>query len=175
MCYALIMDEIKYIPGDIALVSSRGIVDLVIRLAQHRFFPPEEAQWNHAVLIADESGGIIEALANGITYSDIYKYRNKKLKYLHINYESEENRRAAVIYALHQINLGYGFREFFDLLLSAFIKLPFRIRDKNENVCSVMVALALQKGGIKLIKNPYDYCPAELDMEFTQTPVQPPK
>ena len=69
----------KFNPGDFILVSTNGILAKLIRFGQfiryHGKMKPFST-WNHAAMIVDEEGTIIEAVGRGVRYAHIDEYKN---------------------------------------------------------------------------------------------------
>ena len=154
----------KFNPGDFVLVSSTGILAKLIRLGQFIRYHGKMKQfshWNHAAMVVDEHGTIIEAVGRGVKYSSIEDYKN--VEYYLVNTKlSEEDRTQVVNAAKSFVKDKYGWMTIISIAFEILsgVKLEFRIN--NSMVCSGVVAQSLWAGGVIFDQNPYQMMPADL-------------
>ena len=90
----------KFNPGDFILVSTNGILAKFIRLGQfiryHGKMKPFSL-WNHAAMIIDEEGTVIEAVGRGVRYAHVDEY--KDVEYYLVNTKLNKQSRDQAISA----------------------------------------------------------------------------
>lgn len=158
----------KFNPGDFILVSTTGILAKFIRFGQfvryHGAMKPF-AYWNHAAMIVDEQGTIVEAVGRGVRYSHIDEY--KDVEYYLVNTKlNKQSREQAVAACKSFVKDKYGWFTIASIAteLLTGIKLQFSLN--NSMICSAVVAQSLWAGGFIFNRNPYQMMPADLASAF---------
>lgn len=134
-------------PGDFILTRGKSWQSWFIRFGQSFRFRKESgkyAHWNHAALIIDAEGALIEALAGGVAQTNISKYKNEEYLVVRVK-ANHEDRMQAVNYAGHALGLRYGFIEALSLGFSLITGLKYVFTSSEELICSGLVAAALER------------------------------
>jgi len=166
--YAAGQDPLKYVPGDFILVSTTGILAKFIRFGQfiryHGKIKPF-AHWNHAAMIIDEDGTIVEAVGRGVITSNISDYKNVEYYYVttKLNKQSRDQATAA---CKSFIKDKYGWLTIFSIALELATGIKMQLTNSNTMICSAVVAQSLWAGGIVFDRNPYQMMPADLAAAF---------
>ena len=157
-------EPVKFNPGDFILVSTDGILAKFIRFGQfiryHGKMKPFST-WNHAAMIIDEEGTIIEAVGRGVSYGHIDEYKDVEY-YLVSTKLNKQSRDQAVTACKSFLKEQYGWLTIASITLELLtgIKLQFSIN--NSMICSSVVAQSLWAGGVVFNRNPYQMMPADL-------------
>jgi len=166
--YAAGQDPTKYVPGDFILVSSKGILAKFIRFGQfiryHGKMKPF-AHWNHAAMIIDEGGTIVEAVGRGVIVSNISEY--KDVEYYYVTTKLNKQSRDQTVSACKSfIKDKYGFLTILSIALELLTGIKMQFTNSNTMICSAVVAQSLWAGGIVFDRNPYQMMPADLAASF---------
>jgi uncharacterized protein YycO len=152
--------------GDFILTHRAGIVPNLISVAERRRYGAE-GHWTHCALVVDEDGALVEAEAMGVVRSPLSKYRPRQYRVVRSSADmTESGRLRAVDYALAQVGKSFGFLVMLSLL--AWLLTGARVRWVREDhqICSGLLAHALQLGGIELETDPTFTLPADLAQHF---------
>jgi hypothetical protein len=157
-------DPMKYVPGDFLLVSTTGILAKFIRLGQflryHGAMKPF-SHWNHAAMVIDEEGNIIEAVGRGVVVSHISEY--KDVEYYYVSTKLNKQSRDQVSAASKSfIKDKYGFVTIISIALELLTGIKIQFNSSNSMICSAVVAQSLWAGGVIFDRNPYQMMPADL-------------
>ncbi len=148
--------KVKFTAGDILLVHDFSFISKAIRLGERikifgnilrgratRLDLKNASKWNHAALIVDENGGLLQALGHGITDGNVSDY--KEFKILKSNFTPEQL-QSVLKFAKSCVGVPYGYLDIVSIALDIFI--PFaHFRDGNTLICSQFVAKAWEHGG----------------------------
>lgn len=136
-----------YQPGDFVLYETKGFLPRLIRFGQWlRYRGPRKpySRWNHAALIVDASGTIIQAQANGVRYGTLGTGRVVNLQGI-----SPEDRLEIVDYAKQKVNATrYGFVAFVSIAVNLITGFRLRVSYDRTLICSALVAGALERAGV---------------------------
>ena len=158
----------KYVPGDFILVSTKGILARIIRLGQfiryHGKMRPF-AHWNHAAMIVDEDGAIIEAVGRGVVTSHIDDYRDVEYYYVSTKL-NKQSRDQAVAACKSFLKDKYAWLTIFSIAFELLTGVKFQFTNSNTMICSAVVGQSLWAGGVIFNKNPYQMMPADLASAF---------
>jgi uncharacterized protein YycO len=161
-------DPAKYVPGDFLLVSTTGILAKFIRFGQflryHGKMKPF-AHWNHAAMVIDEDGSIVEAVGRGVVISNISEYKDVEYYYVstHLNKQSREQVVAA---SKNFVKDKYGFVTIISIAMELLTGIKIQFNASNSIICSAVVSQSLWAGGIIFDRNPYQMMPADLASAF---------
>jgi|ERR1700682_197254 len=168
-------DEAKdFVPGDFILTHRRHLIAGLISLAQERRFRGKDAvyaHWSHAALIVERDGTLVEAEMTGVQRSPISKYRADEYHLVRLGPEfTSEARARAVAVAKAQVGQGFGYLDMFGAIVYLLFGLPLRLVRRNHEICSSLVARALQAGGMALELDPALTLPGDLAKLFDVQP-----
>jgi uncharacterized protein YycO len=156
----------RFDPGDFILTHRHNPMAGLITLAQKlRFKGPDAvyAHWSHCALIVDEGGALVEAESRGVTRSPISRYTNDEFHLVRLGAEfPAAGRQRAVDYTNAQVGQGFGYLEAFGAMIFLLTGLPLKLVRRHHQVCSGLVARALQKGGQLIQADPDRVLPADL-------------
>jgi hypothetical protein len=139
-------------PGDVGLAHGPGLVDWAIRFAEARRYGKnsQEARWNHAFLIVDATGDLIEAAGKGVRRDTMKK------EYAHGDYTvlrppfRDGGADRAVATMTNLLNDKYGYLEIACEALAFLTQTKLRFGFANQQICSGAVSYALDQGGIPM-------------------------
>ena len=162
--YAAGQDPVKYVPGDFILVSTTGILAKLIRFGQfiryHGKMKPY-SHWNHAAMIVDTDGTVVEAAGRGVRYSNINEYKESEY-YLVSTKLNKQSRDQTVAAARSFVKDKYGWFTILSIILQLITGIEFQFSFGNSVICSGVVAQSLWAGGVIFDSNPYQIMPADL-------------
>jgi uncharacterized protein YycO len=161
-------EPVKFNPGDFILVSTTGILAKFIRFGQffryHGKMKPYSF-WNHAAMIVDEKGTIIEAAGRGVRYSSIEEY--KDVEYYLVNTKlNKQSRDQAVAACKSFVKDKYGWFTILSIALQLLTGIEFQFSFGSSIICSALVAQSLWAGGYIFDQNPFQMMPADLASAF---------
>jgi len=161
-------DPVKYVPGDFLLVSTTGILAKFIRFGQflryHGKMKPF-AHWNHAAMVIDEDGTIVEAVGRGVVTSNISEYKN--VEYYYVTTKLNKQSRDQTVAACKSfVKDKYGFVTIISIALELLTGIKIQFNSSNSMICSAVVAQSLWAGGYIFDRNPYQMMPADLADAF---------
>ena len=154
----------KFIPGDFILVSTTGVLAKCIRAGQFLRYHGKMrnySHWNHAAMIIDTGGTIIEAAGRGVRISKISEYQESEY-YLVSTKLNKQNRDQAVAASKSFVKDKYGWFTILSIILQLVTGIEFQFSFGNSVVCSGVVAQSLWAGGVIFDSNPYQMMPADL-------------
>jgi hypothetical protein len=158
----------KYVPGDFILVSSKGFLAKCIRFGQffryHGKMKPF-AHWNHAAMIIDEQGTIVEAMGRGVVENNIIDYKNVEYYYVTTKL-NKQSRDQAVAACKSFLKDKYAWLTILSIALELATGISLQFNSKNTMICSGVVAQSLWAGGVIFDHNPYQMMPADLAAAF---------
>jgi uncharacterized protein YycO len=154
-------------PGDFVLTHRRHrIMPVLISLAQRRHWRGPRrpyAHWSHAALVVGEDGALVEAEANGVIRSSIAKYRPQEYHLVRMDAMLDGAQRAAARDAgLRSVGEAFGYLVMAGLALWLLTGIRVRFRRRHHQICSGLVAGALEAAGQRLDRDPSFILPADL-------------
>lgn len=139
--------------GDVGLAHGSGLVDWAIRFAEARKYgrSSAEAQFNHAFMIVDSSGLLIEAKGRGVVSNMMAKAYPGDSDHVVIRPPYQPGCADKAVAAMKAM-LGdkYGFVEIASEALAFFTGTKFRFGIEGQHICSGAVSDACQQGGIDM-------------------------
>ena len=166
--YAAGHEATNYVPGDFILVSSKGILAKFIRLGQfiryHGKMKPF-SKWNHAAMIIDEYGNIVESIGRGVVVSHISDYKNVEYYYVSTKL-NKQSRDQTVVACKSFFKDKYGWVTIISIALELITGIKIQFTNSNTMICSAVVGQSLWAGGIIFDTNPYQMMPADLAAAF---------
>ncbi|MDE1868182.1 MAG: hypothetical protein KGI08_10805 [Thaumarchaeota archaeon] len=155
----------EYTAGDFILVRGTGLFDRLIQFGQSLRFSKEQSKFNHTALIVASDGSLIEAIGGGVKLTNISKYPVDQFKIIHIN-ASVEDRTEMISFAKSCLNDGYGFLNFICAAFCVLTGLKLIFGFSSTDICSGLIARALERTSFIPRKDPIAYTPADLAKDF---------
>ena len=135
-----------YSPGDFILCHSPTLLGKAIRLAERLRDKGPGTQYNHAALIIDDKGTLIQAVARGLAYGHVDDYPDHLL--VHVTLDDTE-RQKAVDFGKYWLSKGVKYNYLEDLSIGLDLLTPDFIHFKSPRamICSEFVARAMSQTG----------------------------
>ena len=163
-------------PGDFILTHGSEWTSQLIRFGQRLRFRGERAKytyWNHCALVVDEDGAIVEALGtSGVTERSIHDYDPTQYTVVRIA-ASDEDRREAAAFARACVGAKYGNLTVISVAVSLVTGGSFSFAFDGQQMCSGLVARALERTTAIFKHDPARIMPAELAEFFNVEPPPP--
>ena len=154
-------------PGDMVLTHRSGIIPRLIRLAEGRHYGPDLAHWSHCALIVEPDGTLVEAETRGVLRSPLSKYKPAQYSVVRLSGRmSPEGSARAAAYAQAQVGKAFGFLVMFSLTVWLLTGKRLQFQREDHQICSGLVAHALQEGGLDVGGDPTFTLPADLAKRF---------
>jgi len=138
--------------GDVGLTRGHGFADWAIRFAESRRYggASPEAKWNHAFMIVDADGGLIEAEGRGVVANSLAaEYSATEHTILRPPYpEGGADRAVAVMRGM--LGDHYGYLEIVCEGLAFMFQTKLRFGILGEHICSGAVSRAVEIGGLDM-------------------------
>ena len=155
-------------PGDFILTHHKTIPAKVIRIGEflrYHGHMKQYSHWNHAAIIVDDKGTLIEAVGRGVSYGHISDYRD--VEYYLVNTKlNKQSQQQSVEAAKSFLNDAYGWLTILSLTISLLTGIKIQLSQSNTAICSVVVSMSLWAGGIIFDTNPQEMMPADLAAAF---------
>jgi len=151
-------------PGDFILTHGDEWTSKLIRFGQGLRFRGPRARftyWNHAALIVDDEGGIVEALGTGVTARTIHDYHPTQYTVVRIT-ASDDDRRQVARFAQAVIGAEYGWLTIASIAISLVTGGALAFAIDGQLICSGLVARALERTDAIFRHDPARIMPAEL-------------
>lgn len=162
------------VPGDFILTHGNKMYDKLIRWAQALKFRGSDrkyTRWNHAALIVREDGTLIEATGRGVVSNPLSKYEPTEYYLVHIEADPVE-RHNQVAFADWAVGESYGRLTILSVFLSLAFGSTIIFALQGQEICSGLVARALERTGCIFDEDPAHIMPAYLARYYQ---VEPPK
>ena len=152
--------KIKVKAGTFLVTSGTSIFDRIIQFSTL-------SKWNHAALIIDSKGTIIEVVEQGIRKRSLKQFADNDYHLVDI-VMSNQDRLQVKAYAqfMLQKHESYGFMTILSIILQVLTHSRFVIKLDGTLICSEFVAKALSEGGIIWDKDTSLITPADLYNKF---------
>jgi hypothetical protein len=162
-------------PGDFVLTHGDAWTSKLIRFGQGLRFRGPDAKytyWNHAVIVVDYEGTIIEAIGSGVVKRNIAVYEPTQRTVVHID-AAEQDREQARAFAESALNAEYGYLTIVSMAYSLITGGKFSIGFDGQHICSGLVARALERTGLIFEHDPSHIMPADLAKLYDVNPPPP--
>lgn len=150
--------------GDFILTYHDGIYSDLINVGQRLRFRGKDskyAKYTHAALIINQEGDLIEALAEGIVKSNISKY--SPIEYIHVAIQaSDEDRTEMLRFANSCLGEKYGWMTIASIAFSLLSGLKLSFGFDGQEICSGLVARALERTTAIFPRDASHIMPADL-------------
>lgn len=163
--------------GDFILTHGRHWTSALIRVGQALRFRGRDrkyAYWNHAALVVDANGDIIEALgpSPGVVRQNVSKYAPREYTVVRIK-AAPDDRDEAVGFARACLGEPYGVLTIVSIALSLLTGTRFSFGFDGQMICSGLVARALERTRAIFTKEPSHIMPADLARAYGVVPPSP--
>ena len=167
-----------YEAGDFILTHGDAWTSKLIRFGQRLRIYGEDRKythWNHAALIVSDTGDLIEALGAGVTETHLSKYTEKEYHLVQIG-ASPEDRSKAVAFARWAAGLTgaprqrYGFVTLVSIAYTLLTGAKFSFAIDGQEICSGLVARAMERTGAIFNRTPTHVMPADLAKYYEVEP-----
>jgi hypothetical protein len=160
-------------PGDFILTHRYRPYSFIISHGQKLRFTGKSrpfAHWSHAVMVTGTDGSIVEALGHGVMRNNISRYRHVEYHYVHVNMD-DHDREQAVAFAEACVGQKYGWGTILGLAFCLATGSRLQFGFNGTEICSGLVARALERGSFIFPKAPNTMMPADLAEQFDVTPL----
>lgn len=161
-------------PGDFILTHARGWQSQLIRLGQRiRFHGPNRqfAYWSHAAMVVDSDGGIVEAEMGGVEHNNLSRYRDVEYHLIRIGLSADdEDRRQAARFALECVGEPYDVLTVVSVAISLATGAKLSFGFDAHQICSGLVARALERTWAIFDREPSHILPADLARHYAIEP-----
>lgn len=161
--------------GDFILTHGDEWTSELIRFGQRLRYRGASAKytyWNHAALLVDDDGAIVEALGTGVARRSIHDYDPTQYTVVRIE-ASDEDRAEAATFACSAVGAQYGWVTIVSIALSLVTGGKFSFAIDGQLICSGLVARALERTNAIFRHDPARIMPAELAELFHVDPPPP--
>jgi hypothetical protein len=159
--------------GDVILTHSAFWTGKMIRFGQRlrwRGARRPFANFNHAVLVVDGSGAIVEALGHGVEHNMLGKYRDTEYALIRTDvHPVDAGQMLDFAESVLAARTKYGYLEILSLGLTLAIPAPIQFGAPGTMICSGFVASALTRAGIVWSVTPEYAMPADIAEHFGVT------
>lgn len=162
--------EADYQPGDFILTYSTRLFSRLIRFGQSLRYRGDERKyirWNHAAVIVSPQGDIIEALGTGVQRNHLSKYGPTEYAIVRIDaFAQPHDREQIVAFAEWALGEKYGWATVLSIALNVLTGAKLTFGVDGQNICSGLVARALERSNAIFQTTPSHVTPAELAKLF---------
>lgn len=160
-------------PGDFFLTHGHGPIQRLIQFGQRIRFrgaTRKFANWNHAGLFVDDTGTIIESHARtGVHVAHISDYHNVEYTVVRVTM-TEADRVQVLKFARWAVGKKYGYLTDLSLAFAMLLGGRFAFSLDGQEICSGLVARALERTGEIFDRDPSRVMPADLARHFQVDP-----
>lgn len=159
-------------PGDFILTHGGKLYDRLTQWAQSlRMHGGDRkyTRWNHAAILVDTHGAIIEADGKGVCLENLSKYQPTEYYLVHID-ASQEDRAEEVSFARSCLGKPYGKVTICSIFLSLITGTTLAFGLDGTEICSGLVAQSLVRTNVIFDKDPTHIMPADLAKYFKVEP-----
>ena len=161
--------------GDFVLTHGRAWTSRIIRFGQRLRIHGDDrkyTRWNHAAIFVDDDGAIVEALGAGIKRRHISAYDETEYQVVRID-ASAEDRDQAVAFAERSLAQPYGWLTIVSIAYSLLSGGKFTFAFEGQQICSGLVARAMERTGAIFNRMPSHIMPADLAKYYDVEPPPP--
>lgn len=150
-------------PADFLLTHGDDWMDRAIQIGQglrYRGADARFARWNHVALVADVAT-LVEAIGTGVVLSPLAKYDAVEYHLVRIE-ASAADRAEAVTFARACLQQGYGYLTVASIAFSLATGATLAFGFDGQQICSGLVARALERTTAIFKREPSHLIPADL-------------
>lgn len=159
-------------PADFILTNSNSWTSKLIYLGQKIRYRGKDAKyaiWDHAALITNAQGDIIQAIGKGVKRGNVSDYRNVAYHLVRIR-ASGQDREEAVKFAEYALGEKYGYITVISIAISFLTGLKLSFGFDGQQICSGLVARALERTTAIFSSEPSHITPADLAKYYKANP-----
>lgn len=139
--------ELPLQTGDLVLTHGDYFFSKLIRFGQKLRYPAKYALWNHAALVLNEQGDIVEALGEGVVRTHLSKYREKEYTVVHVDLHPHDQAQVlAFAESVLAAKYKYGWRTIVSLFFNLALNRKYVTVKYGTSICSGFYADALTRG-----------------------------
>lgn len=160
-------------PGDFILTHRKALYSFAVSTGQRLRFRGSRrpyAHWSHAALVSSTGGEIVEARNQGVILNSLAAYEHIEYHYVHVDMD-ERDRQQAVAFARACVGQRYGWSTIASLAIMLATGARFQFGFDGTEICSGLVARALERGPFIFPKAPNTMMPADLAEFFSIRPL----
>jgi hypothetical protein len=159
-------------PGDFLLLHGEGLLSRLIRTAQRAALRGDDrryADWSHTALVVSGDGDLVEAIGGqGVIRSNASRYRDNEYRLVRITADDDARERAVQFATWVADNQpSYGWLTIVSIALLHSTRGHLTIQLAGQEICSGLVAGALERSGVLVTPTPSHVTPADLARAFT--------
>lgn len=161
-----------FTPGDFILTHQELWTSRIIQWGQGLRIHGEDRKytyWNHAAIIVDEGGKLVEALGRGVCSTNISNYKYNEYHLVRI-VATDDDRVQMINFAKTIIGMPYGFLTILSIALKLITGGKVNLSFENDFICSGLVAQALERGSAIFNRTTSHIMPADLAKYYGVTP-----
>lgn len=163
-------------PGDFILTHNDAWTGKLIRFGQGLRFRGKDrkyAYWNHTAIIIDKSGTLIEALDKGVKQTHISKYKQGEYYLVRLEATADPTDRVEVVkFAKWCLGESYGWLTLLCIALGLLTGGKLTFGFDGQQICSGLVARAMERTKAIFNRNPENIMPADLAKYYRVEPLQ---
>ena len=159
-------------PADFILTHGAGVFDALIRVGQGLRIHGQDRKythWNHAAMFVGTNGDIVEAVGDGVRLHNISIYKPTEYHVVRIS-ASLLDRDEAVAFAHSCVGEPYGRATIASIALSLLTGAKFSFGFDSEQICSGLVARAMERTPAIFNRAPSHIMPADLAKYYQVDP-----
>lgn len=160
----------EYLPGDFILTHGTAFYSGLIRLGQRIRYGSDSpfAYYNHAAMIVDEWGTLVEALGDGVSATHIDKYAPAEYHLFSIRsvVDDRRDRERIMAFAKSCIGQRYDWMDIASISISLLTGSKLSIQTEGHMICSGLVSRALERSAAIFPRPTNDMMPADLAAYF---------
>src|ERR1051326_3828465 len=164
-------------PGDFILTHGNTFYSYLIRFGQGiRFYGVDRKYtwWSHAAMITSVDGELVEALGPGVEQTNISRYKETDYHLIQLGSLADEHDRQQVVeFAKWCLGEQYGWVTILSIAIGLIMGGKFKFGFDGQQICSGLVARALERTDAIFDRSPSHIMPADLAKYFSVEP--PPK
>lgn len=161
-----------FTPGDFVLVHGGQLTSRIIQFGQglrYRGADKQYCYFNHAALVVDTDGGLIEAEGRGVCAGHINEYNASDYALVHTDM-SDEDRTEAVNFAKDCLGDKYSFLTIGCISVSLLTGTKLTFGYQGHMICSGLVSRCLERGQYVFPRDAAEMMPADLASYFKVVP-----
>jgi uncharacterized protein YycO len=158
--------------GDFILTHSNAWTSQLIHIGQKFRYQGSDSKytyWNHAALIINTHGDIIEAVGSGVRKRNLREYKKTEYHLVRIK-ASAADRSEAVGFATYALGEKYGKTTIVSIAISLITGLKLSFGFDGQQICSGLVARALERTPAIFSHDPAHITPADLAKYYQVEP-----
>lgn len=164
------------LPGDFILTHGTAWFNKCIQIGQKLRFHGKDRKytcWDHAAMVVDEQGGLIEAAGPGVRRATLLQYQDIEYHFVRLGTSVNDTDRAeAVAFAEWSLGEKYGWLTIACIGLGLLTGGRLTFGFEGQQICSGLVARALERTPAIFDRDPEDIMPADLAKYYHVEPLK---